>query len=90
MKKWVFQVCNTLKGIWNWLGAGYIIIKPKQFSQIDNSAPTESTMSREMANLSNMTTDEVGEDGEEDYNEEDMDFDLSDYIYAVHRLETSF
>ena len=32
----------------------------------------------------------VGEDGQEDYDEEDMDFDLSDYICAVHRLETSF
>ena len=32
----------------------------------------------------------VGEDGEEDYDEEDMDFDLSDYIYAVHQLNTSF
>ena len=32
----------------------------------------------------------VGEDGQEDYDEEDMDFDLSDYIYAVHQLNTSF
>lgn len=32
----------------------------------------------------------VGEDGAEDYDEEDMDFDLSDYIYAVHQLNTSF
>ena len=32
----------------------------------------------------------VGEDGAEDYDEEDMDFDLSDYIYAIHKLETSF
>jgi len=32
----------------------------------------------------------IGEDGQEDYDEEDMDFDLSDYIYAVHKLETSF
>ena len=32
----------------------------------------------------------IGEDGEEDYYEEDMDFYLSDYIYAVHQLNTSF
>jgi hypothetical protein len=32
----------------------------------------------------------IGEDGQEDYDEEDMDFDLSDYIRAVHQLETSF
>ena len=32
----------------------------------------------------------LGEDGAEEYSEDEMEFDLSDYIYAVHKLETSF
>lgn len=32
----------------------------------------------------------VGEDGAEEYYEDDADFDLSEYVYSVHKLETSF